>query len=570
MHKNVWTKNGWTKRTMSFEDKKNFNSLRGRIGVQLEEFYNNNEYSSELDKFAEIQNSVQVESPGAIIDELSGSLRDIYQSPDEWIIYPNRMVKIIDPITQVKEFGEWGTDTNEKYPDPLEEYTSTVRKFLEDSKVLDAGADSSAVTDIMGEVCDGYSVESQNRVMMNMEWLGTLTETFSAEVLERTQQIQENNKESISDDFAQLSYEQEMSAQMSAYLANSLSSQYCGDGYSSPRARFQSVMVDSENLTTTRAKERVQFFYDMFAEAARCSSKDDLYGPVLLVEEEIDGEMTKRHVRNGGFCGKLRGMYQHDKKLNNKWTTKNYTNKEGVFVESELSKHRNRFIDNWRARGKDEESLRSLVWHLFDRESKLEKAVYAETGELLKKTVKWPDSIWMQRRTKAQRDLFLTKAQWQGVYQMIDVVKERISLKYKNTPDRERILNLLREQYTMVGNLYELRAYMNWAQKRNVSPSRGLVSKSRLDFVSLQDEHNWRMACAKKKSNLVHRLQLQSVFSESMVSSCPSGDGELIVMCDHPKCGDNIIEETMIGTFDDGSEIKFVQCECGHKVWLKE
>lgn len=345
-------------------------------------------------------------------------------------------------------------------------------------------------------------------------------------------------------------------------------------------------MVDKESDLTEAATQRKDFFYKTFQEAIYCRSMNDLYGPIV-VEEFIagDGTTQTRRGRPGGFSNKVRNMYQHDKALNAEWSLTDTKNAPSAF-----SVQRKELVIRLRDEGKDEESIRKTVFAWFDREAGKVESEYDKAGNLKAGGKKWKDSIWRQQRTQALKDLFLTRAMWNSVYKMINLQKTRIKMTPGSSPNERKAVELLQKHFERVQNLSDLKAYRQWAEKREfIWKEKKKVwyddkalkhtmldykwntydfNLSILDNLSIVNVNRWWKSVLKKERFLRGKLELFKKFDELSSLVCESDMREICVPCPHLGCEGMAIGKPKFAKLEGDRGHMFIECECGKNVWL--
>jgi hypothetical protein len=475
----------------------------------------------------EAHNAIQVEPIGSKLDELPGPLRDIVSQPDEWHIVNNKLFRVVDEITQVVERKHWGSDKDDADADPLATPDTTSRLFLEELGLVYPEATSTEITDILGsaaaadggyqvydtsqgtrvdvdpshisivpggaffdeDVEAGYSGHDHNEIVMqrglktftaNMPDLPDEAYAKLAEIKDEYDALIARVKDDKELELLYVMFEQALDRVINPYLTLALNSPYCGRGYSAPQREHIFINTPQVFPASEAADERERFFYQLIGEAGSCSNWNDLFGPRLTTRTVgPDGNDLISTTRPGGFFGKVRGMYAHDKELSNKWGLVDRYDKDGNLVqESAFTKERKQFIRQYREQNKgDEEALRIAVWVWFDRIAGEIPAVY-DGDELVQPRRRFRDSIWRQRRTKALQDLFLKRRHWDAIYDMLGVVKQRLQLSKNPTEERRDTLKKLAKYFRKVQSLSDLKRYMAWAQKRRVTRTREAVDCS--------------------------------------------------------------------------------------------
>jgi hypothetical protein len=407
-----------------------------------------------------------------------------------------------------------------------------------------------------------------------------------------------------------LTYEQAVDALINPILTLPLNSPFCGRGHIPPKRKYLFIPTPRPSNIVAAAEERVNLFEELFGRASANSSMSDLFGPITKDARKTlpsaGGQVRNpnygRPTRSGGFYGEIRGMHSSDKALATAWSIHpTYERKDGEIIESAFTIQRRKFIHEWREQQKgDEESLRIALWAWFDRTAGELKAVYDDKGDLIEKRRIFRDSIWRQKRTEALTELFMTKPQWDAVYTMLSMVKQRIARVPKRnfSGERTKILKKLRDLFPQIENLRDLNAYMAWAQKRQwnyiirtsqsrtfkdgssdpimIGPHRNTYTfkPSMLDRISTIDEVNWRKSCAKKKKYLQNRYTFGRYLAKQVVTTNLTSLPDLAVACHDPKCDCMAIGSPLEAVFPDGNTAKFIRCEgtkerpCNQPVWL--
>jgi len=620
-----WTRNGWVRRVKEQDVRR---GLRARISCNNDVDWDQ-QSRGEMNLIQDVHNGIMYGPVGHLIDDLAGPLRDLMQSPYTWHIVNTRLFKITDPETQVYKNGDWGSDENDADIDVFEASTPTSRLFLEQSGLIEPEADINKVTDILGAISDGKEVlnsPNANRVDIDVSLISMVPDRpdeliiddinpeelddlevsadiddelvmrhpgghmmipqldFPKEVTDRVKAIENEYielKSKASTDrelgLLDLYYEQALDRTISGQLTYSLNSPYCGHKYRQPRRMHEFIRTPKDSAVVVAAEDRLKFFHQTFGEAATCDSMSDLHGKAVIDDRKEANEQPNpnfgRHHRPGGFMGKIRGMYQHDKELAQAWSIYDKTDKDGkVTQKSAFNQAREEFIREWRDEQKgDEETLRSTLWAWFDREAKEVEAVYDEkTSKLVSSSRRYKDSIWRQKRTRALQDLFLTRKQWDAIYTMVGIAKTRLKLTKNPTKERREVLDELAKYFKDITNLYDLRSYMQWAQDRTVTKS-GTVFLCQLDKISFIDESKWRQSCAKKRNYLTGRLVLFYQLREQVKSSQTTNLPELYLACSDPECNCMAIGHPEWFEIEDKEGLLGIKCDgCGKIVWHLE
>jgi hypothetical protein len=611
----TWTKKGWKRVLATDREVEVWDAAKTKVPESND--FNFKNRHPELALIQEAHNEIMYGNIGSKLDDLPQVLRDILQQPDKWFLNKNhsRFYSVCDPVTQVYEHGEWGTDRSQADAETLNERPSASRLFLEAANIIPLESSTERVTDILGAIAydkDGrdpnvYESPYATRMDVNISSLAIREEDpllgeecsgddvqtsllhsdddvvirkdpraaalalpdISDEARSNIIELHGKFKELISKAKTEqeyntlvLTYEQALDREIGTHITTCINSSYCGHGYSAPRRHHDPIKLPMVQDSTAAAEERVAFFYQLLGEAASCSSFNDLFGPPI-----IDSK-TGRRSNPGGFMGKIRSMYHHDKEIWAKWSIHDVVDKKTgkIIYRSAFNIAREDFIRDYREKKKgDEEKLRIAVWVRFDREETIIPGIRDKNGKLVQKFKHYRDSIWRQKRTKALMDACLTKKQWDSVYKMIGIARKRIKPVHPDSKDRQAALDKLAEFFRKVTNLYDLRLYMAWAQKRrfieryqicgwtkkkdgtlvtdkdgNKIPQLRSVPTydfrpSILDRISIIDEARWRKSCAKKKRYLVGREVLYQQLREQVISSKET-DIEISLACTKQRC----------------------------------
>ncbi len=612
-----WTRHGWQKVQATREDVASWRASKTKTPESND--FNFKTRQPDLALIQDAHNEIMYGSIGSKLDELPQVLRDILYQPDKWFLNRNysKLYAVTDPITQVYEFDDWGTDRSEADAETLNERPSASRLFLESANIISPEATTERVTDILGAIAYDQNGKDFNvyhspfatrmdtdiasvAVAGEDKLLGeeassddvesAFTQARDEEVIVRrdprtvTSALPEISDEAVASikkittTFTELlkkvatdseytaltlQYEQALDREVGTEITTRLNSPYCGYGYSAPRRHHAMIKLPEVRDISEAAEERIAFFYQLFGEATSCDSRNDLFGSYVV------DPLTGQGSRPGGFVGKIRGMYHHDKALWAKWSLHDLVDRKTgeIIHRSAFSIAREQFIREWREEEKgDEEKLRVAVWAWFDRKEKIILGERDASGKITQKFKRYKDSIWRQRRTQAFKETYLTKKQWDAIYKMIDIVKKRINVQLGSSQDRRKVLDLLAKHFTRITNLEDLRAYKAWAQKRrfrkkyetygfakkvdgslvtdkdgNHIPKQRSVPTydfipSMLDKITVLDETKWRKSCAKKKRHLIGREVLYRQLRTQVNAVRETTLEEIAISCTHHKC----------------------------------
>jgi len=613
-----WSKQGWKAKTATEEQRTQMTVVRHRAPYRSNELTGFYSKGKDLDLLDEVQAQIQIGLASDAMDALPDPLRQMLQAPDVWHIANGKIMKIVDPITQAQD-GEWGADSNEADIDVLGEGRSAIRMLLEDTQVIQADASEEDYQDAMGELLEtnnGEIIPSSPMVRVNMavQFIGDNGEDdsegdydgddvvtqfqeptpvvphISDEIADQIKAIRdeyidkiENASTDAEREILLLTMDQKIDQVASRELCNKLDSPYCGYKYSPPRRKHEFIVTGQESHLTEAAQEREKFFYTLLAEASSCKSMEAMHGPIVeeTYIDKLNGEEKVKRGRPGGFAGHVRGMYQHDRDLAREWSI--------TGDDSAFEKQRTELIRKLREEGKDEETVRRSVFAWFDRIAGVIPAEYKD-GKLTKEGKKWKDSIWRQKRTDALKDLFLTKAQWNGVYKMMGLQKERIKLNVNTNDNERKAIAILQKYFERITNLQDLKAYRQWAEKRkfiykteektwtddNGRERTKTVRKwntydfnmSMVDYLSTNNAARWWKGLMKKEHYLQDRISLFNKLDDNIITAQDTELDEVSVSCPYPKCEGMAINKPKFAELKDGKGHLFVECECGRNVWL--
>jgi hypothetical protein len=615
----VWTRHGWLRVEASPEDVKAWHITKTKTPPE-HVAGDRRSYTPELMLLQEANDEIIYGDARTKTDELPQSLKFVLGDPDKWFINRSNsaLFAVVDPITQVYEYNEWGSDRSEADIETFNERPSASRLYLEALGIVLPETESERVSDILGAIAydskgqdhnvyhspfatrvetdvSAVASGSENPVLGD-EYTDDDTETAfqqsddevvmrydprtTATVLPELDDETKAAIRTITDTFRELiskattdqeqtlltlQYEQALDREVGRNITTCINSPYCGYGYSQPRRIHKGIRLPEVFNTEVAAENRVEFFYQLLGEAASCDSERDLYGPW------ITDPMTGQRSRSGGFLGKIRGMYHSDKVLWANWSINDHIDRKtgDVIHRSALSIAREEFIREWRENKKgDEEQLRIAVWVWFDRRKKVNLGERNNNGQVVSHFSSHKDSIWLQRRAQAFTEEFLTKKQWDSIYKMVDIIKARLKLNRESSEERRKVLDLLAKHFSRIDNLYDLKAYMAWAQHRKwkrearlYDPPRYTMHKdggffrdksgelvpkwrfvktfdfhpSLIDRISITDEARWSKSCARLRRHLLGREVLYEQLREQVTSSRETNI-EASLPCTHVKC----------------------------------
>jgi len=580
MHVCKWTKHGWKKVVVSKEEQEKY--LPRIIHNDIRQDYDNKNTPTEIKQLQTIQEEINYGSPFTAIDDLPPSLQYIIQSPDEWHIGNGKLFRIIDPVTQALVYNEFGNDIEDEDYDPLQDRPSVGAIYLEQNEP----SQTISLDDWEWE-SNGYTSNAPivPQLSEEMEKIIEKTKSMYVELIDNATTEKEVEK-------LQKEMEQIVNSIIKPELTTRLDSTYCGYQYSMPGRKYDFIHMSQQSDIQEAAEYRNEFFFDKFSEISSCSSMDELHGPLTVVEEinpETKEKIYKKQ-RSGGYYATIRGMYIHDKALSDEWSIEDKVDDKGnVVQESAFNKQRKEHIRKLRDKNKDEETIRKSVWAWFDRRKGKVEAEYYD-GNLEKTSNSWKDSIWFQKRTKALSSLFMTKAQWNAIFTMMDIIKYRIKLNHSHCEIQDKAIKLLVKGFERINTLDDLNRYRYWAEKRKfiykeertvgTKQTRSVLvnkyntyqfNKSLLDCLSIVNEHRWWANLMKKKKHLIKQIQAAKYMNDNVISEHPTSLEEVAVSCLHPKCNCTGVGVPILAKIRDAKDHMFVRCEgCNRRIWLWE
>jgi len=611
-----WGKDGWKGKAATKEQKQQYSAATTKILYYDLEFGSEQTITSDLNLLQSVQSKIQTGSIHEEIDKLPGALRHILQSEDTWYLANGKVMKIVDPITQAQD-GGWGADSSEGDVDVLAENKTVIRMHLEDTHLLTDDKTTEEYQDLMGELLETangemISASPMCRADTTVEYIGEdedeetddeyvmqfrqtkcFTPVLSTECQQEILHLKSEMDSKVGDvdsdvekELLIATYDQKIDQVAGRELCNKLDSPYCGHKYSQPRRKYEFIFSERTSHLTEAAQEREKFFYTLFSEVSSCTSKDTLFGRIeeyKVISQDTGKEVTKRG-RPNGFVGKIRGMYQHDKELAIVWSINDIEGSESAFTIQ-----RRDFIRKLRDEKKDEESIRKSVWSWFDKVATTIPAVY-KYGKLVSPARRWKDSIWRQRRTQALKDLFLTKSQWNAIYEMVNIQKARMELNTSTDKNEQKAKEILQKHFERIETLSDLYTYRRWAERRQFVYNYNYktyndadgkkreqqvgkwntykFNKSMLDYLSVINTTRWWKTVVKKQRFLQSRVALFNKLDDAIESTCTTSLPEAFVTCPHPSCERMAVGHPQFAIFKENKGHLFVQCDCSRHVWL--
>jgi hypothetical protein len=453
-----WSRTGWERKSIPAIDKYfrlyECSDRNNNYGNDEFKFYNN------------ISNKIETGEDRAAVDVLPAFLKEVYQSNDFYTSYRG-IYKVIDPVNQVYEDGNWGTDSAEADKDIYEEITENNLLSKEKERII-------------------------STILSNYEQLieeagdnDPLREYLSSQCQSEIEKIQ-NEK----------------------YLEISLNTGHTGNGYNSPKAKVRIMTKPWENNYDEIQTRRENLFISLLNRASHCYTKQQIWGKPT----EVDGKT----VFVGGFMADIRDMYHEDKAIYNKWSD----NEKEIAI--------NKFIDEWResfAKNPmhDEESLNKQIYIKFLREEEYVPPIVTKDDKgkknIVKKMKYVKPSHWEINKRKALQDVYLTLHQWSIIYKMKDIMLKRIEMNTNIDENRDKVLNIIRRDFLSITTIAELKDHIEFVTSRKKIERKCIGERiyvendkqrhrkiyipsydfelSLLDQISIEDEIRWRAACKK-------------------------------------------------------------------------
>jgi len=500
-----WGRKGWNS-----QEKEIKSNVRSKIPYKQAEFINDGK--SNLSKLASISDEVQLGSPLEKIDDLPQALRMVYESPYDFYLTGNgKLFRVVDPVTQAYAYGDWGADQDEADEDILEDKQNTLRRYLEQSKVIEPTSSTETMFDAMDYIISNdLQIENDGQIISN-DSVGTILPEISEEKVEAVQKAQVTYKENLSktDDPKQkelltLAFEQALDSILNKEMVLNLSSPFTANRYSQPSKRFEILLSEGHSDLTEAKQEREKFFIDLFKELSDCDSAEALYGPVNPIE---GGRCFE-----DGILYRISKMYYHDKEICTDWSINPILNADGqVEKDSAFNIQARKYLKELRSKDLDEETIRRRMNARFFNTNHTIPAEYDDNGDIISPTIKIKDSWFHRNRARALKNLFLTKAQWAGVYQLIDLVKARAKVADVTEDERKAAIEL-KEKLDTCETLKDLGEYRKLSEKREfiyASNEDGVkfntyrFTPSLVDRLSKINEQRWWKEVIKKHRELV-------------------------------------------------------------------
>lgn len=402
---------------------------------------------------AEINDKIQAGNPSTEVDNLPQNIRRMYEENGPIFLGDYGVYRKLDESEQADIYQEWGL-----YDEDSDDYVNN----------------NNASDLVFAE--QNYIYDRQESIL--------------------------NTAEDDENDILSVMTEAEMSYQVNqSYIENVVKAATSDtEGYRTPKERVDNIEKVYYNTNTISAHEREERFKELFQELCFCKTKKDIWG---VPSEELDGTVSF----SGGFMEKVREFYNADKDIIKKWSDKAKETAKRDFIKSFRAKRKELGDCNY-----NEERLRKALYMKFDKEQQSHSIKLGVGVEEVKAS---PGSQWDIDKTKAYQNLYLTKAQWNALYKMKDILIERIDMDYKNNKNRDSVLQELRNGYVEIKTLEDLRDYVSSAVHRkwkfNKTKIKGTYTDesgkerkiiksdnayefepSLIDQISIKDEFRWK------------------------------------------------------------------------------
>lgn len=567
-----WSKDGWTK-----SNQPGYIPPRSKIDSSIsDQDFTFDNRMPEVEMFSEARAKIQIGSCQEALDLLPPSMQYIIRDPSNWwFSNDGKLFKAVDPETQAKgrpeqdRKAEWGYDADEQFKESTtyQKLDKSALKWLEDHKFQ---MPESSREDILGRLDEENYDFTLARPLpqLDVDIAKICIDQYNNTISEREEiaELDETNIEDLVDYFNKIQ----------TRIVNSLNSSQCASGYTPPKLRWDRCYDIATNSTYTDAKElREARFHNYYNQIMSCKNMDQLYG---LVHEE-DGEFS----RGGGIYGKLRQLFQQDKELIVEWSTEDLYENGKLVQKSALTKAREAKIEELRQFGHDEETIRKVLWHEFDKERKITPAVYKD-GILVTETKKTSDSRWCRERSEAFQELNFTKLQKQALFQ----ATQKVRLKFTRGDDLD-LRDKINLAFQKVHTLNTLKIFKNWLYKRSMgyietyqedpkTKAKTLKTKKKtykigdaiIDKLSISQTIKLENALARREKHIKQRnnffLKLDKITArqEGIITNLPEVGAE----CHHESCSCWVVDVPKFIAIEGDKGYLYLECDCGKKVWL--
>jgi hypothetical protein len=223
--------------------------------------------------------------------------------------------------------------------------------------------------------------------------------------------------------------------------------------------------------------------------------------------------------------------------------------------------------------GVDEETLRITLWNWFDKKQREAHSKVDNDGNLAFQSRSQKDSIWRQKRSAALQELFLTRSQWNHIYKILEIAKERIILEAKPTKEQDEIVVKLKEHLKSINTLADLKRYKRWASFRR--PEYTTIGKNKiktldfqkslLDRISFKKEHMLWLVLTKKEKEIKNLSRASKLVVKQIKHVVPTKKEEITVCCE---CDSTVVATPVFAALRHGKGKYFVECECKRTIWL--
>lgn len=608
----TWSKNGWIK-----SNNPGHISARNNVFPDISNIEEIRTGCAEVDMFLKARSKIQIGSCQDAMDNLPISMQYILRDPDTWYISNDgKLFKAIDPETQAigdeleDRQAEWGFDSEEEFRNSAN-YTGAHKatvQFLQEYKFL--GSNNSE--DILGSLDEqnndfilltplprididinkiaigkyGSIIDSEEEVDEESTWdeedpiyqnydkagiMPTLSKETERKFLEAKELFElELKRLNTPEEKEAIRYRAELEIDKIIYheLVNGLNSQYNAFGYTPPKIRWKYVWNPGTNTDySDAAEERITRFYSHFNQITKCYNMDQLFGKLEFTDEGPK--------RNGGVYGKLRELFQEDKDLHDKWSIHDiYDNNNQLIKRSSFNTQRQERYKELSDQGKDEGTIRKILWYQFDKKKIIIPAVYKE-GKKIKDKVFISDSWWRQERTDAMMQLNFTSKQKAALWEATQWMKEKFKLE-----DNKELADKINQAFAEIKTLNTLKIFKDWLYDRkqgykeiyenNILKSRKpnyKFSKAIIDRLSIRQTKRIETYLAKREQHIKARnimfLKLEKLSKDNIgITTDKSEVGAECYFCG--RWVSEIPKQITINSKD----YLYVPCDCGKKVWL--
>lgn len=604
----TWSKDGWKKSN-------NLGNISCRSFVdsalgERDKFTSDN---PEVDMYLEARDKIQIGGCQDAMDQLPTGMKYLINNPYEWYFSDNgKLFRAVDQETQAKgapeleKRAEWGYDSEERAmaQDP-DSAPPSICNMLEQYGIFPPRLDNVQEEDL------DYLTDQENRVYIDISRLGRSQfgtviddeefaddEDFSeeedtvkvnyypiAKSFQLSPKVQDQldaifNRAIRNVDLAQTAEEKEQirtevekEVTKVAYheIVNRLDSPWCAKGYTAPKVRWDHIWNPNNDTSQTDAAEaRDRRFWRFVDKITKCKNMDQLFGKIQYTE---DGP-----GRDGGVCAELRRLSTEDKDLLEAWSSYDRYDTEGNLVQkSALTIEKESFYEKMRSKGKDEETIRKMAWHKFDREAKKTPPVY-ENKKLTVERKSISDSPWKASQKEAFKELNFTSAQRSSLWDLVKAMKK----KFKQADNLE-LKDRINKAFAAVKTLDNMKVFKQWLYNRKcgyieTTNKEGKVFRKKnykltpaiIDRLSISQTKKIEAAINRKEKKLTKQLKHfrhLEVISEGipeLLTNEPKTEAECYL------CGRWLHDSPRLAIINPNTTYKFIPCDCGKKVWINE